>query len=191
MFKLRLRQLLPDHSGCQLDQGCRLAITGADVGREVEGVEEVFGSIGGVLEADADRIVARFFDTPGECEAMGGYCQDVDMRVRAGRGLDGPFRRFLEGVEPDERDRSGAEPAEEQRIAGAQQPRMVGCGDRRRRIAGLRVDEGERIVAEGEVGAQKDGALQLAHRLIVVPGYTTLAALVFCDFSRAERATTA
>src|SRR3712207_9033263 len=54
------------------------------------------------------------------------------------------------------------------RSEGTQEARVVGGRDGGTWIAGLRVDEGERVMTQGEVRAQLDGPLQFDDGLVMV-----------------------
>lgn len=75
------------------------------------------------------------------------------MRVRPGGGLDGPVGGFLETGETHKRNCACAKYAEEQRIEWTQMARVVRGQDGGMRIAGLRVDECERVMTLGKVRA--------------------------------------
>src|SRR5918997_2426605 len=91
----------------------------------------------------------------------------MGMSVGPCRRLEPPIRRLAEPAETHEGHGSCPKHAEQHRIARAQVPRVVGRGNRRRRIADLRSDECERVVAERKIWAQLDGMLELKETRVV------------------------
>src|SRR5678815_639596 len=88
------------------------------------------------------------------------------MRIGPIGSLDGPISGFRKLAETQQRYAACAEHAEEQRIERAKLARIVrrrnGCA----RIAGLRTNKCECVVAQGEVRTQLDGSLQLDQGLV-------------------------
>ena len=109
------------------------------------------------------RRMPCFLDPPRQGKAMGGDRHDGGVGVRAGRRLEGPFGRLLELA----RGAHAPWPARRAcRTAADRTGSVAASGPPRRsrglRIAGLRLHEGERVVAEREVRAEVDCPRQLA-----------------------------
>ena len=92
------------------------------------------------------------------------------MGVRLHSRLDRPCRSLIKLAEPHISHRLASKHAEHQRIEGAQKARVVGGLDSGKRIARLRMDESESVVAEREIRTKVDGLLQLADRFVVPAG---------------------
>ncbi len=90
--------------------------------------------VGDAFLARGDKR-AGFVEPPGGREAIGGDSQDMNMRVGTGRGLEGPFRSVAVLTEPRQRDCTGRQHGELQRIEGAQVPRIVRRFDGPARVA--------------------------------------------------------
>ena len=137
------------------------------LGRELHRGEKILDPIARQRLVNRGEVGARLVEPVGERQGIGGDRQDMRVRVRAGGGLDGPVGRFVELLEPHQRHRARAEHAEEQRIERAQVTRVVGGLDGGARIAALRLDESQRVVAEREVRAELDRLLQLDDGLVL------------------------
>ena len=71
----------------------------------------------------------RLIEPACECQTIGGNCQNMDMGVGTGGGLDAPIGGFLELPKTHQRHGARAEHAEEQRVERAQMARVVGGPD--------------------------------------------------------------
>ena len=136
-------------------------------GGEAERREEIVDAVSRQRLVDRGREGARLVDAAGQRQAVGGDRQDDGVGVRAGGSLEGPFGGLVELAEANMRHRARAQHAEQQRIEGTEVARMVGRPDRGLRIARLRLDEGQRVVAEREVRAEVHRSLQRAERLVM------------------------
>jgi len=75
----------------------------------------------------------------------------TSVGVAEALGFAAKVKGFLESAKARERHRAGAEHSKEQGVERAEMARKVRAGDCRVRIAGLGVDECERVVTECEV----------------------------------------
>jgi len=117
--------------------------------------------------ADPGYEAARLVAPIDEREALRRDRQDVSVGVGASRGFDGPVGGLFELAEANVGDGAAREHRELEGIEGAQRARVVRRVDGGSRIAALAVDEAERVVAEREVRAELDTALELGERLLL------------------------
>src|SRR5215204_2921153 len=133
-----------------------LAEQGRTLRREPHRGEEMVDTVAGKRLVNGRHEGTGVVETAGQRQAIGGDRLNVCMGVRAGGGFGAPIGRFFELAEAHQRHGAGAEHGEEKRVERAQMTRVVGEPDGRARIAALRMNEGQRVMTEGEIRAQVD-----------------------------------